>query len=144
MDENIIFKHLISIILMLYGYSSLPRKIVQTDIDSWTDLIINTIFASLKADILEILKNDNIPAKKIDDCFNKYKSIFKRVDSEHKRFKILKQYGKLDFQEYVVDSLLEKKVANQTTELIVRNIYGIHVSLESTLKMNYVVCLKVL
>ena len=109
MDNNIVLKHLISIILMLYGNSSLPRKIVQTVLDSFTNLINNAIFVSLKADILQALQNENISIKKIDRCFDKYTKILESVNTEHKRFNILRKYEMIDFKEYIVDSLIVKK-----------------------------------
>ena len=68
---------------------------------------------------------------KIKNCFLSYENMFKSVNTENKRFNILRKYGYIDFEEYIVDSTLE---SNNDKSLTSKHIYAIHVPLKESLK----------
>lgn len=94
MDYLRIVNQILSFILILYGDPNLPRNIVQNVIIFVKDFIKNTLLSALKNDILNILKNENITAQslyKINECFENYGHFFDSLDTEYKRFSVLKK-----------------------------------------------------
>lgn len=138
MDLTAILNHIVTFILSLYGNPALPRKIVQEVIDHMDDFISNVYIPSLKNDVLEVLKNENISDtsfKKIEQCFQKHSTVFDNVSTECKRFKILKTKGFIDYEECVIGKPFTEKLVGNEMLMVQECIYGIHVPLRKSLKL---------
>lgn len=86
--------YIISFILSLYGDPNLPRKIVDVVITFFNSFLQEVYVPSLKKDILAVLERENIgdsSLMEIKKCFDKYGTIFEKVNTEAKRFQLLKK-----------------------------------------------------
>lgn len=116
MDYLFLLNHLITFILMLYGNPALPRKIVDIVIDFIQNFIAAVYLPSLKKDVLEALKDENISGFslfKLNQCFERHSKIFDAVSTEPKRFNLLRRKGYVDPQEFDLGfKFTEKLVGN--------------------------------
>lgn len=138
MDPLFILNHIITFILTLYADPIIPRKIVQVFVDFMDSFIRNVFLSSIKKDILEALRNENISdssRRAIDECFYKHSKIFEEVATEPKRFTFLKRKGFIDHEEFVVGQIFSQKCVGNEILLVPEVMYGIHVPLRKSLKL---------
>lgn len=62
MDQLAVLNQILGFIIMLYANPTLPRKIVQDVVNYFTNFVKRTFILSLKADVLEILRSENVSA----------------------------------------------------------------------------------
>ena len=137
MDFFIIFNHLLGFILHLYGTLDLSRKFVQEIINYLIDFNKTTYLPSIKQNVLDILSNKNISddaLRRIDDCFQEHADIFDAVDSESKRFNILRDRGFIDAKEFFIDRTFKHAHAKDRDIAVPENMYGVHIPLKDSLK----------
>ena len=99
MDQLAILNQILGFIIMLYANPMLPRKIVQEVVNYFTKFIKRTFIPSLKEDVLEILRSEQISdysLRRVNNCFDRHADMFNYVDSEGKRFTLLRQRGLID------------------------------------------------
>lgn len=139
MDYIFVLNQVLGFILALYGDPGLPRTIVQNLIDFVKTFVRSTYLPSLKKDLLGILQNENISPYclyEIDKCFERHCNVFDAVDTESKRFSILKQKGLLlDYQEFEFGKTYVHDIVNNTEVLTPQSMYGIHIPLRHSLKL---------
>lgn len=124
-------------IITFYGNTHLPREIVQTIIDSWSKFVSVYFLPSIKHDIINCIKNEkdtNRLLTKIDKILAKYDTIFVEVDSEHKRFNILKTYGFIQPKEYRIGVGLEEQSIGNDSKIVQVFKYGVSIPLSDALK----------
>lgn len=138
MDYTLLLNHIITFILSLYGNDSLPRKIVSEVIDFFNKFLQDIFIPDLKNDIVSILKNNKIEGeclKSIENCLNKHSKIFEYVDSEPKRFSILKTKGMLDYEEFEFGIKFVDKIIDNDLKLVPEAMNGVYVPLAKSLKV---------
>lgn len=130
--------------LTLCSDPGLPRKIVQLVIDYLQSFIRNIYVPFLKKDIANILRDANILTESLkeinDKCFETYSTIFDALDTEAKRFSILKSRGFIDSQEFVIGSCYENTVVNNREVFVFKSLYGILRDTRSVYSNNRVHC----
>lgn len=138
MDIIATVNYILTFILFLYGDSNLPRKVVD-DVMNFCHEFVSTIFIpSLRDDILTILKNENIPKStlsEINRCFYRYSTIFANVDTEPKRFHLLKKKGFIDHKYFTIGTSLTETIVDNEVKLVPESIQGIFLPLRETLKL---------
>lgn len=138
MDYLRIVNQILSFILILYGDPNLPRNIVQNVIIFVKDFIKNTLLSALKNDILNILKNENITAQslyKINECFENYGHFFDSLDTEYKRFSVLKKRGFLDVEKFPIGKTFEKTIVDNKSVFIPVSMFGYQIPLRESLRL---------
>ena len=138
MDYISILNYIITFILSLYGNDSLPRKIVSEVIDFFNNFLQDIYIPALKNDIITILKNNKIEGeclKNIEDCFKRNSKIFEYVDTELKRFSILKKKGLIDYKEFEIGVKFTNKLIDNGTKLAPETMMGVYVPLAESLKV---------
>lgn len=138
MDHVQIINHILTFILALYADPNLPRKVVSTVITFFSNFLINIFIPSLKHEILAVLRNENISdssVKEIEKCFDRYSFIFNDVDSESKRFTILKKRGLLDIEEFSIGTKLTETIVGNSRILVPKDMLGIVIPLKKSLRM---------
>ena len=139
MDLLYIINSLICFILALYGDCNLPRNIVQNVIEYFTNFTRQILLPSLKKDLMDILKEHNLPnqvLRQIDNCFSNHSSIFDHVSNETKRLNILRTKGFVDFKEYIIGHFLENCTVENELRYVLERMYATHVPLKRTLKFS--------
>lgn len=109
MDSKAIFDSILSFILVLYGDPNLPRKIVQDVVDYFNNFIKNIFLRSLKNEIVNILKENQVSENIVRDVelsFEKHSSIFDEVFTEKNRFNVLKKKDLLISKNFRLDKHL--------------------------------------
>lgn len=137
MDSIVILNQVLTLILMLYGDSSLPRNIVQKVI-SFLEKFTQSILSTLKNDILIALKYENLSKdakEKLDKIFRGYDVIFEQVSTEKKIFSFLKKKGMIKYEEYEIGSSFVNAIVDNKMHLVYEILYGIYVPLGKTLKL---------
>lgn len=118
MDLVMILNHILKFLLSLYANPNLPRKIVQDFVNYMKEFLNDMYIPSLKNDIINILKDENLTktsSEKLEKCFQEYASIFNSVETERRRFELLKRIGLTGFDEYVIGKTLKtQSVGNQS------------------------------
>ena len=86
MDLIYLLNSLLTIILTLYSYPNIPRKIVQVVVSLLDNCIRNIFLPSVKDDIVKILNlsHDSVEYHKIEKCLDEHYNIFNFIDSEKK------------------------------------------------------------
>ena len=138
MDPVLILNKILGFILSLYGEPSLQRKVVQNVIDYFHEFLKETYLPSLQNDIMDILKNEKISdynLHRIQSCFNKYGNIFENVNTENKRFALLKPKGFIDREEFFIGRVYETVIIDNKEVSIPENMYGIRIPLRNSLKV---------
>ena len=138
MDLNYLLHHILTLILALYGDSSLPRKVVQIVIEHINYFICSIFLPALKNEILKHLEGENIRDEtrdNIEKCFCNYSSIFTNVSTEHKRFELLRRKGFIDTEKFVIGNTFVQKLVGEKTLMVPQAMYGIRVPLPRTLKL---------
>ena len=135
MDHAYILHNLITFILSLYGIANLARKIVQNVIDFVQNFICIVILPQLKSDVIEAMKIDDPDDRlhEINKCFQNYSDLFKKVQTESNRFKILKTKGFVDYKYFKIGA---KPKDESSKESETENMYGLHVPLKETIFRN--------
>lgn len=137
MDLLNIVNTVLSFILFLYSEPTYPRKLVQEVIDFLIDFIRSTYLPSLKNDIIEILKKENITADSLEDikvCFTKHSNVFDSLSTEFKRFNLLKRKGYTEPDELLIGDCLTEKLVGNKIKLVPEFLTGIYVPLQKSLK----------
>ena len=86
---------------------------------------------ALKNDITAILKEKSVAdssIKEIENLLDKYSSILENVDSEHKRFKLLKQQGLINGRTYV------EQIVEGLPRFVPENLNAMYIPLQESLK----------
>lgn len=130
MDFINVINHILTFILCLYGDPNLPRKIVDDVMKFIHDFLISIFVPSLKSDILSILKRENISNSvlyEINQCFDQHGKIFETVDTESKRFHLLRQRGFIDFKKFPIGITLEEKIVDNDAVLLPETVHGVYI-----------------
>ena len=148
MDYPTILNALLTIILALYGDSSLPRNIVDRVIDSFHDFIKCTFLVSLEKDILiaieksfpKPLSADNIAIInemkiRIHGCIRQHHDIFQDVSSESKRFNLLRKTGFVEPIEFKLRRKWENKIVDDESVYVQEDSFGVYVPLKHSLEL---------
>lgn len=138
MDSTAIFNHILSLILYLYGSLDLSRKVVQDVISYIIDFNKTVYLASIKRDILDILKNDNISdysLLRIEECFEQHGDVFHVVDSESKRFNILRGRGFIDVKQFFIGTTFKHVCEDDSDTAVPENMFGFYIPLKESLKI---------
>ena len=138
MDCILIIDQVLQFILSLYGDLALPRKVVDDTIDFLNNFIRSTYTPTLKNDIQAILKNKSISdftLKDIEKCFDKYSVIFENVNTEAKRFQLLRRKGFIDFEEFKIGTTFVQKLVNNEMVFVPDDILGVRIPLQKSLKL---------
>ena len=136
--NDIILHYILNLILVLYGDSSLPRKIVQVVLDHLNDFICKAFIPTLQINITTILKRQNVPYStitEIENCFNKYCNVLDNVKTEPKRFQILRTKGYIDPEEFMIGNTFGEDLVGNDLLIVPKKVYGTYVSLKKTMKL---------
>jgi hypothetical protein len=127
----------VSFVAKLYNKPDLARCHVQSIVSDTTNFLSSGFIGSLKDEVFNILEN-NIPCNFADlKCkFETLESPFKKLSTEHQRFKFLKEAGYLiEPVEFVIDSRLDDKTdAKGNTTYEPTNFIGHFIPLRHVLK----------
>ena len=130
-----IYESIIFFILSLYGEPAYPRKIVDVVVNFMNNFLCNSYLPALKNDIISTLKKNNIPVDDIEKCFDEYNNIFDKFLTEHKRLKILKEKGLIDFEQFPIGKeFVREKTSTNKIRLVERIKHAIHIPLKESLK----------
>lgn len=132
-----LMNHILTFILSLYGDPNLPRKIVDVTINFILDFLINVFVPSLKADILAVLKNENISNSAlfdINECFDRHSKIFDYFETEAKRFNLLRQRGFIDFKKFPIGITFDEKIVDNEIIMSPETVDGVYIPLRESLK----------
>lgn len=133
--KNFIFEHILSTIMELYASPHLPRNGVQVVIDNYDRLLRLVLLPCLKSDLKKTISNNSSledKLKELDDTVSKYGSIFCEVDTEDKRFEILKNRGLSDPIPFEFEGTLQE---NENDVLESKPKQGVYVPLARSLKL---------
>lgn len=137
MDYMLILNKILGFILTLYADPTLPRKIVQDVINYYERFIKFTFIPSLKVDILDILKEENISPnsfQRLEKCFNQHIDIFGYVNTEFKRFNLLRERGLIDEEELFIGRSYETEISEDGNRIVPDCMYAVHIPLKKSLK----------
>ena len=131
-----IYESIIFFILTLYGEPAYPRKIVDDVVKFMNNFLCNTYLPALKNDVISTLKKNNIPVDDIEKCYNEYNHIFDKFLTEHKRFKVLKEKGLIEFEQFpIAKEFVREETSNNKIRLVESIKYAIHIPLKESLKI---------
>ena len=135
MALSAIYECIILFILTLYGDPSYPRKIVQDLMDFMDHFIRKVYLPKLKDDVISKLKENNIPIHDIEKCFDSYNNVFERFLTEHKRFKILKEKGLVEYEQFPIGKeFVKEEIGCNKFRFVEKMKYAVHISLRKMLK----------
>lgn len=121
----------------MYANFQYPRKLVQEVIEYKIDFVNNLLLPSLKFNIIDIITENNdkeAMIRKVEECFQRHGTIFDTVDTDAKRFQLLKSRGYIDYEKILLGERLEETLVNNASVLKLKY-YGIFVPLRETIKI---------
>lgn len=133
-----IVNHIVTFILFLYGDTNLPRKDVNDVINFFHEFVSTIFITSLREDISMILKKKIIPEstlKEMNRCFNRYSTIFLHVDTESKRFLLLRNKGLVDHKNFTIGTTFTETISGNDIKLVPESIEGVFIPLRESLKL---------
>lgn len=139
MDIRVIHGILIRFILLLYAEPSLPRKIVDTVINSMHDVLKNYFFPSMENDILQLINTTTDKEKLttlIKQCFVNHSNIFNKFTKETDRFKLLESKGFEHPLEFEIEKTYKEKLSiSDSQNFVTTSFKGVYIPLRKSLKL---------
>lgn len=138
MDVLVLLNYFLSFILFLYAEPSVTRKLVDIVVNEIENFVVKVYLPSIEHDVIGILQAANVDKKTVGDVqasFQRHKSIFDYINTEAKRFTLLKKKGFIDFQEFLIGSRFEQKIVGNNPKMVPTNMYGVHIPLKHSLKL---------
>ncbi|KAL7293439.1 hypothetical protein TKK_0011840 [Trichogramma kaykai] len=128
MDKQSLINELLKLILDLTADPNLPRNVVDTVMVFFDNFNKNNFMPSLKADILNILKNENLHDHTkiyLNSVFKDYENLYETVNTEANRFNLLRKIGyedpkviKLGFKQELLETENEKESYEEPVEAL--------------------------
>ena len=115
-----ILSYIIIFILNLYGDPNLPRNLLDTVIEFFHKFLHDIFMPDLKKDLMDILKDENISPEatiNITSLMHDYGNCFDCVNSEKRRFAILRKKGFHDPQMIEIAASLSPTLKNGANAL---------------------------
>lgn len=128
-----VLNHLLRLILHFLANPIIPRATVMEMVRLFRHFIINVILHDLKAEVLKYL-NHPLARQKIEECFDKYKNIFKKVDTEKKVLALLYNRGFINYKQEKIGFRFTEKVVDGVSKIVANDIYEVYVPLLESLK----------
>lgn len=132
---NLIFEHIVYILLHLYSRPNVCRQLVQTIVDHMVHLITVLILPCLKSEIIRFLKSRNCAPDiitTVETIFVDYSNVFKDFLTEDKRFAIFATKGYLPPKSYAIGQQFVEKPGKDKLETDDKN--GIRIPLKHSLQ----------
>lgn len=92
----------------------------------------------VKADILKILRSEQVSEnslRRINNCFDRHGDMFDHIDSEAKRFTLLRQRGLIDEQEFFIGRDYDTKITSESTQIKPSCMFAVTIPLKQSLKI---------
>ena len=122
MDFLVLINHLLGFVLTLYSSLDISRKTVQ-DIIIYIQNFSRTMYLpSIQQDILTILREEKVKdytLTRIEECFQDHAKIFDAINSEAKRFNILRDRGFVDPEPFFVGSHFQRVHTPEDGDILV-------------------------
>ena len=138
MDRLFIVNYILIFILDLYSNSNYPRKIVTEVMNFFHNFLLRVYVPFLKEDVIKILKLkgdfDEVLITEVNECFNRYTTVFEDVLTEHKIMTLLKRKGLFEHETIKIGRTYEKQEIECRTLYKFKALYGVHVPIRKTLQ----------
>lgn len=127
------FSCLLQILIIFLANSTIPRAFIIKIVSLFKFFVVNVILHDLKIDVLEALDHAN-PRFKIEESFDQCAKVFDYVKTEKKILSHLRKRGLIDHKLEKVGSCLVEKIVNNSTKLVMTEIYEAYVPLVDSLQ----------